>query len=455
MPYALAKTIKLTKGFDIKLEGEALRFTKKNEISRNFAIKPLDFKGITPKLIVEQGSEVKAGDPLFYAKENEQIVFTSPVSGEVIEIKRGEKRVIQEIVILSDAQSSYKDFGTADPKQLTKEEVRSKMLSSGVWPLLRQRPFNKIADTNHPPRSIFISGFDSAPLGVDYNYILDGQSKDFQAGIDALSKLTEGKVYLNLSKRLNNSDTLEHAHGVVKTYFDGPHPSGNVGVQIHHLDPVVTKNDIVWFINPQDVLIVGRLFNTGKYDARKLVALAGSEVINKQYYEMLIGSSVSSLLDHNLQAGNQRVISGNVLSGNKISADSYLGYYDSLVTVIPEGDDEEFLGWLLPSYPRPSLSMTMPSFIFPEKKYKVNTNMHGEQRNFVMTGQYDRVFPFDIYPVQLLKAMWASDIDKMEQLGVYEIVEEDFALCEVICTSKQSLQELVREALDTVYTEMN
>jgi Na+-transporting NADH:ubiquinone oxidoreductase subunit A len=341
MPYAMAKTIKLTKGFDIKLEGEALRFTKKNEISRNFAIKPLDFKGITPKLIVEQGSEVKAGDPLFYAKENEQLVFTSPVSGEVIEVKRGEKRVIQEIIILSDAQSSYKDFGTADPKQLTKEEVSSKMLSSGVWPLLRQRPFNKIADANHPPRSIFISGFDSAPLGVDYNYILNGQSKDFQAGIDALSKLTEGKVYLNLSKRLNNCDTLEHAHGVEKTYFDGPHPSGNVGVQIHHLDPVITRNDIVWFINPQDVLIVGRLFNTGKYDARKLVALAGSEVINKQYYEMLIGSSVSSILDHNLEAGNQRVISGNVLTGSKISADGYLGYYDSLVTVIPEGDDEE------------------------------------------------------------------------------------------------------------------
>jgi Na+-transporting NADH:ubiquinone oxidoreductase subunit A len=447
MPYAMAKTIKLTKGFDIKLEGEALRFTKKNEISRNFAIKPLDFKGITPKLIVEQGSEVKAGDPLFYAKENEQIVFTSPVSGEVIEVKRGEKRVIQEIVILSDAQSSYKDFGTADPKQLTKEEVSSKMLASGVWPLLRQRPFNKIADANHPPRSIFISGFDSAPLGVDYNYILNGQSKDFQAGIDALTKLTEGKVYLNLSKRLNNCDTLEHAHGVVKTYFDGPHPSGNVGVQIHHLDPVITRNDIVWFINPQDVLIVGRLFNTGKYDARKLVAIAGTEVINKQYYEMLIGSSVSSVLDHNLQAGNQRVISGNVLTGNKISADGYLGYYDSLVTVIPEGDDEEFLGWLLPSYPRPSLSMTMPSFIFPEKKYKVNTNMHGEERAFVVTGDYEKVLPMDIMPLQLIKACMANDIENMESLGLYEVGPEDMALCEFICTSKAPIQEIIESGL--------
>lgn len=449
----MAKTIKLKKGYDIKLEGESLRFVSKIELSRNFAIKPSDFKGIIPKLIVEVGNEVKAGDALFYSKDNENLMFTSPVSGEIAEIKRGEKRVIEEIIILSDSKNSYKDFGSLNPKDANREQIISKMLSSGVWPFVRQRPFSKIANPADLPKSIFISGFDSAPLGVDYNFILNNQSADFQAGINVLAKLTEGKVHLNLSKRLKNSDTLEHAKNVSITYFDGPHPSGNVGVQIHHLDPVITKNDIVWYVNPQDLLIIGRLFNTGKFDARKLVSLAGTEFIKKQYYEFMIGGSLTALTQNNMTNTSSRIISGNVLSGKKVAADSYLGFYDSLVTAIPEGHEEEFLGWLIPTYPRPSMSMTMPSFIFPDMKYKVNTNMHGEERAFVVTGDYEKVLPMDIMPLHLIKACMANDIENMEALGLYEVDAEDFALCEFICTSKAPIQDIIQNGLNYLEKE--
>jgi Na+-transporting NADH:ubiquinone oxidoreductase subunit A len=449
----MAKTIKLTKGFDIKLDGEALRFTKQIELSRNYALKPGDFKGIIPKLNVEVGNEVQAGQALFHSKTDEKIKFTSPVSGEVIEIKRGPKRVIEEIVILSDSKNNFKDFGTLDPKSADKDAVLNKMLDAGVWPFIRQRPFNKIADPSQTPKSIFISGFDSAPLGVDVNYLLKGNEKDFQTGIDAIKHLTSGKIHLNLSKRLNNGHALSDAHGVEKTYFDGPHPAGNVGIQMHHLDPVITKNDLVWFVSPQDLIIIGRLFNTGKYDARKLVAVAGTSVTARQYYEASIGVNVSALLENKMVAGSNRVISGNVLTGQAIGTDGYLGFYDSLLTVIPEGHDEEFLGWLLPTYPRPSISRTFPSFMFPEKKYTVNTNMHGEDRAYVVTGEYEKVLPMDVLPLQLIKACLAKDIENMEALGIYEVSEEDFALCEFICTSKSPIQEIIGSGLEFIEKE--
>ena len=449
----MSKTIKLTRGFDIKLDGDALRFSVSPALSRNFAIKPLDFKGIIPKMIVQQGQEVKAGDALFHSKTDERILFTAPVSGEVIEIKRGEKRVIEEIIILSDSKNNFKDFGSSNPNELSREQVIEKLLSSGTWPLIRQRPFNKIANPSDKPKSIFISGFDSAPHGVDYNFILNGQEKDFQTGINALRKLTDGKIHLNLSANQKNCYAYTHAEGVETTNFDGPHPAGNVGVQIHHLDPVVSKKDLVWFINPQDLLIIGRLFNTGRYDASKLVALAGSSVVKKQYYKMSIGANISSILEGNLIDGDQRIISGNVLTGDKIDANGYLGYYDSLITVIPEGNQEEFLGWLLPTYPRPSISKTLPAFLFPEKKYKVNTNMHGEDRAFVVTGEYEKVLPMDILPLYLIKACMAKDIENMEALGIYEVAEEDFALCEFVCTSKAPIQEIIGEGLNYIEKE--
>jgi len=451
--HSMAKTIKLTKGFDIQLVGEALRFNKTIELSRNFAIKPKDFKGITPKLLVEQGSEVKAGDPLFYSKDNEKMMFVSPVSGEIAEIKRGERRVIEEIVILSDAKNNYKEFGKSNPAELSKAEIIDKLLLSGAWTFIKQRPFNKIANPDETPQAIFISTFDSSPLGVDYNHVVKGFEKEFQTGIDALKKLTEGNVYLNLSKRVLNGHAFEDAHHVVKTVFDGPHPAGNVGVQIHHLQPVVNKSKLVWTVNPQDLIIIGRLFTEGVFNSNKLVAVAGSSVINRQYYHAPIGVNVSSLLKDNLNPGVHRVISGNVLTGTQINENDYLGYYDSLISVIPEGHDEEFLGWLIPSYPRPSLSKTMPSFLFPDKKYEVNTNMHGEERAFVVTGDYEKVLPMDIMPLHLIKACLTGNFEDMEALGIYEVDPEDFALCEFICTSKSPIQRIINDGLNLIEKE--
>jgi Na+-transporting NADH:ubiquinone oxidoreductase subunit A len=449
----MAKTVKLTKGYDIKLEGEALRFIKTPALSRNFAIKPTDFRGIIPKLLVDIGSEVKVGDPLFHSKTNEKMVFTSPVSGEIVEINRGEKRVIEEIVILSDAKNNFVDFGAQNPNDMDRQAIIDKMLASGVWPFVRQRPFNKIANPEETPKSIFISGFDSAPLAPDYNYILEKEKADFQTGIDVLKKLTEGNVHLNLDKNRSNCPTLEEASGVQITKFDGPHPAGNVGVQIHHLDPVINRNDLVWTVNPQDLLIIGRLFNKGQFDSSKLIAVAGSEVKNKQYYKMSIGACVSPVLDNNTTEGHNRVILGNVLTGKHAQPNGYIGFYDQMLTVIPEGDKEEFLGWLIPTYPRPSISRTLPSFLMPEKKYKVNTGMHGEDRAFVVTGEYEKVLPMDILPVYLIKACMARDVENMESLGIYEVDEEDLALCEFVCTSKAPIQEIIREGLNYIETE--
>jgi len=449
----MSKTIKLTKGFDIQLEGEALRFLKTVSLSRNFALKPRDFKGIIPKMMLEVGAEVKAGDPVFHSKVDERVVFTSPVSGEIAEIKRGEKRFIEEIVILSDSGNKFKEFSVPDTNGGDRQDIIKVLLESGTWPYLRQRPFNKIASPDETPKSIFISGFDSAPLAPDYNYLLEGNDAEFNKGLEVLNVLCPGKVHLNLSKRLNNGHALTHAKNVSTTLFDGPHPSGNVGVQIHHLDPVITKNDLVWFISPQDLVIIGRLFLTGKYDARKKVAVAGSQVINKQYYEGISGVNVSSFLNNNLKEGSSRVISGNVLTGRKIEADGYLGFYDSLITVIPEGHEEEFLGWLIPTYPRPSVSRTFPSFMFPNMKYNVNTNLHGEERAFVVTGEYEKVIPMDILPLQLIKACMANDIENMEALGIYEVAEEDLALCEFICTSKSPIQSIIGRGLEFIEKE--
>lgn len=449
----MSKTIKLRKGFDILLEGETLRVQGTTESSRHYSISPVDFKGIIPKLNVEQGSEVKAGDPLFHSKTNEKLLFTSPVSGEVVEIRRGAKRVIEEIVVLSDSQNSFKSFGPMSPNDASREALIDRMLESGVWPLVRQRPFNKIADPNETPKSIFISCFDSAPLGVDYNFVVAQNEEAFKTGLEVIKRLSGGKVFLNLSARTKNADVFEQASGVEKNYFDGPHPAGNVGVQIHHLDPVISKKDLVWFVNPQDLIIIGRVFKEGIYNSERLVALAGSSVIKREYHKMKIGAALSPILSNNLVAGKQRIISGNVLSGTQVTENDYLKYYDNLVTVIPEGDQPEFMGWLFPSYARPSISKTFTSYLKPSKKYNVNTGMHGEERAYVVTGEYEKVLPMDILPMQLIKACLANDIENMEALGIYEVAAEDLALCEFICTSKTPIQRIIGDALDYIEKE--
>ena len=446
------KTYKLKKGFDIKLEGEASAFVYDAPLPKTVAVRPPNFKGVIPKLLVDVGSEVKAGTPLFYSKDNDKVLFTSPVSGEVVEINRGAKRAILEVKILADSSIKYESFKKGNPADMTREEVIENLQKSGVWPVIRQRPFDKIADQEDTPKAIYISGFDSSPLAPQIGMMLKDHGDLLQTAIDALTKLTDGPVNINLKVDRPTNSTFEHLKGVYVHYFDGPHPAGNVGVQIHHIDPI-NKGDVVWVVNPMDLLTIGRLFTEGKYNAETVIALCGQSVKDRKYVRTVKGACIEDYFKNNVEEGNLRYISGNVLTGENIGANGYLGFYHNQVTVIPEGTEPEMFGWLLPSYPRPSISATFPAVLFPDKKYKVNTNMHGEERAYVVTGEYEKVVPMDIMPVFLIKAILAGDLEAMEHLGLLEVVEEDLALCEFICTSKMDVQEIVREGLDLMEKE--
>lgn len=449
----MSKYIKIRRGLNIKLEGEANKTIADLPLPETFAIKPPDFIGVTPVLLVKQGDEVEAGSPLFADKNNEAIRFCSPVSGEIIDIVRGEKRRILEVKILADKETSYIDFGKTNPAHASREEIIEVLLKSGIWPFIRQRPYGIIANPAGQPKSIFISAFDSNPLAPDNNFIMQDAEADFQTGLDALQKLTDGKVHLNIHTD-GAADIFTKAKGVQINTFTGPHPAGNVGVQIHHIDPV-NKGEVVWCIKVQDVLIIGRLFKYGKFDASKVIAVTGSQVKEPKYYRTVIGSSVKNLITHaGLKEGISRIISGNVLTGKQIAAEGFLNFYDSQITVIPEGDEPEFIGWLKPGFDKFSMSHTFFSWLSPNKKHSLNTNMHGEERPFVVTGQYEKVFPMDIYPVHLLKSILVEDLELMENLGIYEVVEEDFALCEFVCTSKIETQHIVRKGLELIRKEL-
>ncbi len=450
----MSKYVKIKKGLNIRLEGEASKIISDLPLPETFSLKPPNFIDVIPKLLVKQGDEVLAGTPLFYDKSNEAIKFCSPVSGEVVEIIRGEKRKLQEVRILADKKVNFVTFNKSNPDNLNRENIIGLLLNSGVWPFIRQRPFGIIANPQEKPKSIFISAFDTNPLAPDNDFIMQHCGEDFQTGLDALQKLTDGKVHLNINANGKPATIFTGAKDVEINKISGPHPCGNVGVQIHHIDPV-NKGEVVWCINPQDVLIVGRLFNQGKFDASKVVALTGSQVKDPKYYKTIVGSSVKNMIsDGGLKEGENRIISGNVLTGKQISYEGYLDFYDSQVTVIPEGHEPEFMGWLAPGFNKLSMSRTFFSWLTPNKKYNLDSNMHGEERPFVVSGEYEKVFPMDIYPVQLLKSILIEDIEMMENLGIYEVVEEDFALCEFVCTSKIESQDIIRKGLNIIRREM-
>ncbi len=449
----MSNVIKIRKGYDIKLVGSAEQKFGETPSVSHYALIPDDFNGVIPKLEARAGDKVLAGDPIFYSKENEKIKVCAPVSGEIAEVVRGEKRKILAIRILPDKETQYRDFGAKDPSSLSREEVIDTMLKGGVWPSLQMRPYGRFARPDDKPKSIFISAMNTNPLAPDMNFVVSGLEEEFQTGLDALAKLTEGKIHLSLEAGVTPSPVYANAKGVDLHYFEGPHPAGNVGTQIHRIDPL-NKGEVVWTMRPQDVIVLGRLFKEGKYRPERVVALTGSEVEQPQYYRLTSGASLTALIGSGIKGENNRYITGNVLTGRNAGKEGYLGYNDEQLTVIPEGDETEFLGWVLPGFGKFSLSRTFFSWLTPNKKFKLNTNMHGEERAFVVTGQYEQVFPFDIYPQQLIKAIMVRDIELMENLGIYEVTEEDFALPEVICTSKMPLQETVREGLDFMYKEL-
>lgn len=448
----MSKTIKLRKGFNIRLKGKAEAVLEEASPSGIYALKPTDFPGMTPRLSVKPGDVVKAGEPLFYDKYHPEVLFVSPVGGSVEIVNRGERRRILEVLVRADAAVGEVDFGKGDPLQESAEVVREKILKAGLWPLIRRRPYGTIARSAETPKSIFISCFDTAPLAPDYSFVLKGQASDFQAGVNALTRLTPGKVHLGLPA--GGGDVFAGMKNAEITFYEGPHPAGNVGVHIHHTDPV-NKGEVVWTVNPQDVVIIGRLFTKGVADFTRVVALTGSEVEKPRYLKTMVGTRLIPLLGGNLkEGGTQRVISGNPLTGQKVLSDNYLNFYDSQVTVIPEGDDYEFMGWAKPGVDKFSASNTFLSSLFPKKEYEMNANLHGGGRAFVLSGQYEKYVPMDILPVHLLKAILVNDVDKMEQLGIYEVVGEDLALCEYACVSKIKVQDILRQGLELMEKEL-
>lgn len=444
---------RIKRGLNIPLKGKAEKVIRNADPARYYGVKPEDFNGIRTKLMAWPGDRVKAGTPLFYNKLQPHVKYPSPVSGKVSRVNRGEKRKILEVVVEADSIMEYEDFGKGEPQDMSREDIVDKLTQSGLWAFIRQRPYSIAANPEDDPKAIFISGFNTAPLAPDNDFLIKGEGEDFQRGVDALTKLTSGKVHLNLNSDYPPSEVFTKTKGVQINWFTGPHPAGNVGVQINRIDPI-NQGEVVWYVYPQDIITIGRLFGKGIYDASKVLALTGSEVKKPIYYRLLRGASIENLVRDNVETGNLRYISGNVLTGKKISSEGYLGFYDDQVTVIPEGDYHEFLGWAKPGFNKFSMSRTFFSWLQPNRRYRLDTNLHGGERAYVVSGEYEKVFPMDIYPVQLIKAIMIEDIELMEKLGIYEVDEEDFALCEFVCTSKTPVQSIVRQGLDMMREEM-
>lgn len=450
--FLMSKEIRLKKGLNIHLLGDADKVYASTKPTEKYVVKPTDFHGLMPKLCVKVGDKLKAGTPLFYDKYNEKINFCSPINGEVTDIVRGEKRKIMEVVIKADTEIVYEQFTTASADSLSREQIIEAMLKAGIWPFVRQKPYDIIANPADMPKAIFISTFSTAPLAIDNDFALYGMDELFQKGLDYIVKLSNGKTHLNTDGNTNPSKVFSAAKGVQINKISGPHPAGNVGVQIHQIDPI-NKGDVVWYLHPQDVIAIARLFTAGKYDVSKIVALCGSQIQKPRYYRSIAGACISNLLNENTKDGKSRIISGDILSGTQINTDGCLGFYDSQLTVVPEGDEAEFLGWMLPGLHKFSASKTFLSWLFPSKKYNLDTNMHGEERAYVMTGEYEKVLPMDIYPTHLIKACMIEDVELMENLGIYEVSPEDLALCEFVCTSKIEVQSIIRQGLDLVRKE--
>ena len=450
----MSKTIKLGKGLDIPLVGEADKIKSNIDLPSSFAIKPPDFHGLTPKMTVKVGDRVEAGTTIFFDKYREAIKYASPVSGEITDIVRGAKRRILEVRIKPDAEVAYAGLGTLSDSA-SREDAKNHLLNAGLWPFIKMRPLDVVANPEDTPKAIFVSAFDSAPLAPDYDFILHGEDADFQAGLNVLAKLTDGAVHLTTNGKGSPDACFTSAKGVTHNSISGKHPAGNVGTQIHKIDPV-NKGEVVWTVNPQDVAIIGRVANSGKYDLSKVIAVTGSEVKNPKYIKTIIGANVSNILENNIEDGSVRYISGNALTGDKIEADGYLGFYHSQITVLPEGDEPKFMltkGWMGPGFGRFSINRSYFSWLMPNKKRSIDTNLNGEVRAFVVTGEMEKVFPFDILPMQLVKSVMYNDIDLMENLGIYEVAPEDFALCEFVCTSKIEIQSIIRDGLDVIEKE--
>ena len=445
----MANVIKLHKGLDINLQGKAEE--KKIQLKSNgkYALVPDDFEGVTPKVVVKEGDVVKAGDALFVNKQYPEVKFASPVSGTVSAVVRGERRKVLCVKVDADAQQSYVDFGKKDVSKLDGKAVIDALLEAGIFGYIDQLPYAVSTNPTVMPKAIFVSALRDKPLACDFEYEVTGQEQDFQTGLTALSKIA--KTYLGVGV----GSKLEGMNDVEVTVFQGKCPAGNVGVQVNHLDPV-NKGEVVWTIgDPTVVLFIGRLFNTGKVDLKRTVALCGSEIKSPAHVDMLVGEELSTLLSNSYDAQKSvRIINGNVLTGKPTTKEGFLGAHASEITVIPEGDDaDEMLGWILPRFKQFSVSRSYFSWLCGKKSYALDARVKGGERHIIMSGEYDKVLPMDIYGEYLIKAIISGDIDRQEALGIYEVAPEDFALAEFVDSSKLELQRIVREGLNILRKE--
>jgi Na+-transporting NADH:ubiquinone oxidoreductase subunit A len=445
----MANVIKLHKGLDINLKGRATEQKIQLKSNGKYALMPDDFEGVTPKVVVKEGDKVQAGDALFVNKQYPEVKFASPVSGTVSAVVRGERRKVLCVKVDADAQQSFVDFGKKDVAKLDGKAVIDALLEAGLFGYVNQLPYAVSTNPSVMPKAIFVSALRDKPLAADFEYEVKGQEADFQTGVTALSKIA--KTYLGVGV----GSALENVKDVEVNVFDGKCPAGNVGVQVNHIDPV-NKGEVVWTIgDPTVVLFIGRLFNTGKVDLRRTVALCGSEVKNPAYVDMLVGEELATLLSNSYDASKSvRIINGNVLTGKPTTKEGFLGAHSSEITVIPEGNDaDEMLGWILPRFNQFSVSRSYFSWLCGKKQYALDARIKGGERHMIMSGEYDKVLPMDIYGEYLIKAIITGDIDRQEALGIYEVSPEDFALAEFVDSSKLELQRIVREGLNILRKE--
>ena len=450
----MSNNIYLKQGLNIPISGVAAQETKKVIVPDVVAVKPTDFRGLVPKLLVREGDKVLAGTPVLADKMSQNILFASPVSGVVAEVVRGEKRKLLEVRIKADETQEYVDYGTKRVAEMSAEQIKEALLAAGLWPALTQRPYGIIANPEVKPKAIFVSAFSTAPLAADSEFTLKDEVANIQTAIDALGKLTDGGVHLSINSENYSGTPFHKLNNVIVHTFSGKHPAGNVGVQIHHISPI-RKGETVWTTSLHMLAAIGKLFNTGKYDVSRKIAVTGPKAIAPAYVDGLPGISMKDIKEFYNASENLRFVSGDVLTGKNIGAEGFLGFHDNQVTILEEGDKYELLGWAKPFRPNLfSSSRTYFSWLTPNKKYDMDTNLHGGPRAFVVNDVYGKVLPMELYPVYLLKACLANDIDKMEKYGIYEVLEEDLALCEYVCPSKIYIQQIITDGIALMLKEM-
>ena len=452
--FIMSNNIDLKKGLDLPISGAAAQNTKKVIVPDVVAIKPTDFRGLVPKLLVREGDKVLAGTPILADKMSQNILFASPVSGTVAEVVRGEKRKLLEVRIKADEKQEYVDYGVKKVAEMSAEQIKTALLEAGLWPALTQRPYGIVANPEVKPKAIFVSAFTTAPLAANPEYVLREDLEHIQTAVNALGKLTDGGVHFSLNADNYSGTPFHKVENVIQHTFTGKHPAGNVGVQIHHISPI-RKGETVWTVSLLMLAAIGKLFNTGKYDLRRKIAVTGPKAVNPAYVEGYPGISMKDVKEFYGSSENLRFVSGDVLTGTNVGADGFLGFFDNQITILEEGNKYELFGWAKPVRSSQfSASRTYFSWLTPNKKYDMDTNLHGGPRAFVVNDTYSKVLPMDLYPVHLLKACLANNIDDMEKLGIYEVLEEDLALCEYVCPSKIYIQQIITDGIALMLKEM-